>query len=42
MEDVIRILKWSVTDRSKVQSDTDALEVKKVLTEKEIYGKEYD
>ena len=42
MEDVIRILKWSVTDRSKVQSDTDALEVKKVLTEKEIYGKEYE
>ncbi len=42
MEDVMRILKWSVTDRSKVQSDTDALEVKKVLTEKEIYGKEYD
>lgn len=42
MEDVIRILKWSVTDRSKVQSDTDALEVKKILLEKDIYGKEYD
>lgn len=42
MEDVIRILKWSVTDRSKVQSDTDALEVKKELSEKDIYGKEYD
>lgn len=42
MEDVIRILKWSVTDRSKVQSDTDALKVKKVLSEKDIYGKEYD
>ncbi len=42
MEDVIRILKWSVTDRSKVQSDTDALEIKKVLSEKDIYGKEYD
>ena len=42
MEDVIRIIKWSVTDRSKVQSDTDALEVKKVLSEKDIYGKEYE
>ena len=42
MEDVIRIFKWSVTDRSKLQSDTDALNVKKVLTEKDIYGKEYD
>ena len=34
MEDVIRILKWSVTDRSKVQSDTDALEVKKNIIRK--------
>lgn len=42
MEDVIRIIKWSVTDRSKVQSDKDALNVKKVLSEKDIYGKEYD
>lgn len=42
MEDVIRIIKWSVTDRSKVQSDTDALEVKKILSEKDIYRKEYD
>ena len=42
MEDVKRIMKWSVTDRSKVQSDKDALDVKKVLSEKDIYGKEYD
>lgn len=41
-EDVMRILKWSVSDRSKVQSDTDALEVKTVLTEKDIYGEDYD
>lgn len=34
-EDVKHILKWSIVDRSKVQSDTEALEIKNTMTEKE-------